>query len=321
MPGVELVSTHVITDELCEGVDIVYFNRLITEHSVNSVLELRRKHGFKLVVDFDDHWKLTPDHYLYEEYKRRDLPAFMEAYIEESDAVTVTHERLASEVYPINKNVHVLPNAIPKQGQFLCKKQPSDIKRLFWAGGITHEKDIELLRNPVKRFSSLPVKMVMGGYAKNKIYSRMASAFTNGGRLPHELIEMLPVADYYYSYSMCDIALIPLTVSNFNTHKSNLKILEAANIGANVVVSNVHPYKDIPYVNYVDNAGDWYKWVKWLLNNPEEAREQAYDLQNYCDQRFSFDMINTTRKNLFEKLCGKKTEQPLSNTADSITHG
>lgn len=318
MPGVELVSTHQITEELCKDIDVLYFNRLIPGCSINQVLAWRSQYGFKIVADFDDHWKLSPDHYLYETYERTQASDFMEAWIYEADAVTVTHERLASDVMPLNPNVHVLPNAIPKEAQFLTKKQPSDITRLFWAGGVTHEKDIELLRGPVKRMKGLPVKMVMGGYTKNTAYQRMASAFTLGGSMNHELLEALPVADYYHMYSMCDIALIPLTETRFNSYKSNLKILEAANIGANVIVSNVHPYKDLPYVNYVDVSSDWYKWVSWILKNKEEAKEQAMSLQKYCDERFNFTRINKTRYNI---LCDLITEQHLKNTGASMTHG
>jgi glycosyltransferase involved in cell wall biosynthesis len=318
MPGIELVVTHTLTEELCEGVDILYFNRVISNQSINSVLNLRDKYGFKLVIDFDDHWNLGPDHYLYDVYQRSGASKIMEAYISECDAVTVTHERLYFEAAIYNKNTFILPNSIPNWGQFSVKKRPSDKTRLFWAGGVTHVKDIELLRNPVKRFSSLPVKMVMGGYVINKEYRRMASAYTHGGKLDNLLIQALPVEDYYYSYAECDIALIPLTDTRFNSHKSNLKILEAANIGANVIVSKVHPYLDIPYVNYVEKPGDWNRHVKYLLDNPQEARKQAEDLKRYCGERFNFDRINKQRREIFSNLCSNEILTDLKNT-ESIT--
>lgn len=321
MEGIELIVKGELKDEDLEGVDIVFFNRVIVDHSVQSVLELRKKHGFKLVVDFDDHWRLGPDHYLYQMYEYTGASHIMQAYIKECDAVTVTHERLADEVRAINRNVWVLPNSIPRFGQFLIKKEPDDLTRLFWAGGITHVNDIELLFEPVKQFRELPVKMVMGGYVKRPEYYKMRNAFTRYGRMPHELIEAMPVADYYYAYSKCDIALIPLTETYFNSHKSNLKILEAANIGANVVVSDVHPYKDIPGVEYVNEPGDWYRGVKKLIDNPGYASEQAQILQDYCDRHFNFERINEKRKHLFESLCDKQTDSDLKNTEAFTTVG
>lgn len=306
MPGIELVISGVLTDEICEGVDVLFFNRVIGGQSVQSVLDLKAKHGFKMVVDFDDHWILGADHYLYETYRQARASEIMEAYIKESDAVTVTHDRLADLVRPINPNVSILPNSIPYFGQFTAKKINDDdnLTRLFWAGGVTHKDDIQLLFEPIKKIRTLPVKTVLGGYIKNNEYHKMRNSFTRYGKMPHELIEKLPVESYYYAYSKCDISLVPLIDTKFNSLKSNLKILEAANIWANVIVSNVHPYKDVPFVNYVNEGDDWFRHVKWLLDNPEEAKEQAANLQVYCRENFNFESINKKR---YELLCSLKT--------------
>lgn len=307
MPGVDFTFADTITEENCQ-VDVVFANRAIKKTSLQNICDLRDKYGFRLIMDFDDHWRLDPTHILYRDYQERQLPEVMEAYILEADAVTVTHCRLHHEVIRINKNCHVIPNAIPKFGQFTYKKTESELTRLFWAGSITHKHDIELLRNPVKRFKSLPVKMVMGGYAENPTYKQMASAFTCGGNLPNNIIQSLPVEQYYAVYSECDISLVPLVDNSFNRYKSNLKILEAANNGSPVIVSNVHPYKSVPFVNYVNSQGDWYRHVKYLLKNPEFAKDQAQGLSEYCAEHFNFDKINNERKQLFDYVTGKQRE-------------
>lgn len=309
LSGEEYLLRGIITEDDVKDIDILFFNRHIPGVSIQRVLDWREKYGFSIIVDFDDHWYLGPDHYLYEQYKKFRVSEFMEAWIKESDAVFVTHERLFHDVFPLNPNVYILPNAIPKVDQFVCKKVPSDFTRVFWAGGVTHKKDIALLRQPVKRICSPAVQFVMAGYvAKNPEWAAMASAFTNGGRFNHELTESLPVESYYYAYSKCDIAMIPLVETKFNTYKSNLKILEAANIGAPVVVSRVHPYLGFPeeLVNYVSSQGDWYKQVKKLLAAPGQARCQGDLLHKYCNEHFNFDKINEVRKNIFYELRKQK---------------
>jgi len=92
MPGIELVSTHQITDELCEGVDILYFNRIIPNQSINNVLALKEKHGFKIIVDFDDHWDLGPDHHLYDMYQLTQASDFMRIWIKEAYSKTTANE-------------------------------------------------------------------------------------------------------------------------------------------------------------------------------------------------------------------------------------
>ena len=149
--------------------------------------------------------------------------------------------------------------------------------------------------------------MVMGGYVDNPEFKAMASAFTNGGRLDHELIEGLPVKDYYHAYSKCDISLIPLRPGRFNSFKSNLKILEAANIGSPVIVSEVEPYLGFPesVVNYVRRQSDWAYFVNLLTTNKEWAKEQGRELQEYCDKNYNFDTINEARKNIFNHVTGR----------------
>lgn len=309
MDGVETIVNHTIVEEQLEGVDILFFNRMVGNTTIQRMTELREKYGFKIVIDFDDHWRLDPGHYLFDTYAHYRLSEIMELFIKIADAVTVTHERLLAEVLPLNPNVHILPNAIPKWGQFLTKKQDSEFTRLFWAGGITHRKDIEILRNPVKRFTG-NIQMVMGGYVDNPEFKAMASAYTNGGKLNHELLEALPVTEYYHAYSKCDIALIPLQDGRFNSFKSNLKILEAANIGAPVIVSEVEPYLGFPQriVNYVEKQIDWQLHLNTLTKNKGWALEQGLLLRYYCDTHYNFDYINEVRKQIFDYVTGKQSE-------------
>ncbi len=308
MPDIEVVVSHGIYPENLHDVDIVFCNRIVGNTSLQRVLDLRTEYGFKLVVDYDDHWRLDTTHYLFDYYQHYNVSEAMEVWIKEANLVTVTHERLRQEVLPINSNCHVLPNAIPKFGQFDINRTTDNLTRLFWAGGITHERDINLLFEPVKAFRGMPVKMVLGGYSKKPEYYKMRNAFTRYGRMPHELIEALPVNQYYYAYSKCDIALIPLEETRFNSFKSNLKILEAANVGANVVVSNVDPYKDIPGVEYVNEPFNWVQNVEYLLRNPEYAATQSEILKAYCEKHFNFYEINNQRLKLFKDVTSEQRQ-------------
>jgi len=264
------------------------------------------------VIDFDDHWRLDKSHLLYSMYKATKASEIMEEYLRVSDAVFVTHERLYSEVIPFNKNCFILPNAIPQSGQFLFKKQEDKDVRFFWAGGITHKNDIALLKNFVRVISKPNVKFVLGGYEeKNPEWKAMASDFTYGGRLKHELLKSLPVTEYYANYSKCDIGLIPLVENSFNIYKSNLKVLEAANIGSPVIVSRVHPYLDFPEgaVNYVDNQNTWYLQGKKLLSSKSWREEQGLRLKDFCFENYNFEKINKERKQILEYVCGSNTKE------------
>ncbi len=331
MPGVELIIRQHLHEQDLEGVDIVFFNRIISSATIipaqlpgkptqrdtliSSIVKAREVYGFKLVADFDDYWHLGKDHLLHDSYKEHDVSQGMEEFIKISDAVFVTHERLYDLVSPLNKNCHILPNAIPKSGQFLVDKVPCEQTRLFWAGGITHKKDMELLRRPLQLIKRDRCKFVLGGYVRdNPEWFTMAKIFTTDSSYNTEVLESLPVEKYYAMYAHCDIALVPLIYTAFNRNKSNLKILEAANVSAPVIVSRVHPYLGFPedIVNYVDMHRPWVWHISRLLGSPAMVEDQGERLKEYCDRVFNFTAINIERKQIFSDLCYSKASTPLT---------
>ena len=310
MPELDVTFTNYVGPEGevketdLQNYQVVIFNRVFPANKLSDMIKLRQRYGFKLICDLDDHWDLDPHHILYQHYKEKNLSTYILHAVTIADAVTVTHERLADAVLPYNKNVWVLPNAIDdKHPQFNIQHQPGDRVRLFWAGGITHENDINILRNPLKRVCSdsylkEKVMMVMCGHMDGyPVWDKMVSAFTNGLQLKGSILKGRPVNDYYSLYEFADICLVPLVDSKFNRNKSNLKILEAANAGKPVIVSDVHPYLDFPtdLVNYVEHQSDWYRLIRGLVRNRLFAEEQGERLKAYCKEHYNFDKINKVR--------------------------
>jgi glycosyltransferase involved in cell wall biosynthesis len=149
------------------------------------------------------------------------------------------------------------------------------------------------------------VMMVLGGYSKGyEAWDKMLSSFTNGLQLPGTVLDGRPVDEYYQLYRYADICLIPLVNSKFNRNKSNLKILEAANLGLPVVVSAVDPYLGFPddLVNYVSNQTQWYKYIRHLVSDPSYRDAQGAALKEYCDNVYNFDKINEQRIELLKSL-------------------
>lgn len=315
MPEIEVTFTNGIGEnspiKSFKGFHVVMVNRMFPANLLSEVLRQRIKYGFRLVVDMDDHWELDASHALYQHYKKHNLSTYILHAITVADAVSVTHERLAEAVYPYCKNVHVLPNAIDgKHPQFNILHEPGAKTRLFWAGGITHGKDLEILRGPIRRINADKylkerVMMVMGGHQKGyPDWDRMASVYTNGLQIPGCILDGKPVHEYYSLYKFADVCMVPLVATRFNSYKSNLKILEAANLGLPVIVSNVHPYKGFPdeLVNYVDTQPDWYRHVRRLVRDPTFAAQQGAALKDYVNQVYNFDKINEARCRMLTEI-------------------
>jgi|694.fasta_scaffold02507_26 hypothetical protein len=311
MPLVNMRKDYcMITDTINELVfdnnyDIVIFNRFLTSTDAKLLVKMKLKYDFKLIVDNDDYWILPPSHVLYERYKESNISEVITEYMRVADLCTCTHERLADEIYKYNTNVEILPNALPYgKEQFQDDKIDSDMVRLFWSGSGTHAPDMDILRNPIKKIN-FPVKTVIAGYnlGEKHIWDRMIGVFTNGLKLNPTIYDYAGVTKYMGAYADSDISLIPLVDNKFNAMKSNLKVLETASKRNPAIVSNVHPYKDMP-VCYVNNQKDWYYWIKLLTFDDAARIEYGQKLFEYCDRVYNFDAINNKRFAIYNKLIG-----------------
>ena len=273
--------------------DAIYYNRVVSE----DVVKMAHKEGIKIVVDVDDYWLLDPHHIAYNDYMTNKFHELQCKHLIFADAVTTTHERLAEKISEFNKNVTITSNAIPDHPFFKVERTTSEYTRLFWQGSITHERDIELLRGPMRRLNAGKFAAIIAGYTKHRVWDSMVNAFTNGLRLRGLVLEGKPPTEYYQHYAHADICLCPLLDTPFNALKSNLKILEAANLGLPVIASRVHPYLSMP-VTYVHRQKDWAFNIMDIVKD-DNMRVRGEYLRDYCNRNFNFNTINEKRKECF----------------------
>jgi hypothetical protein len=126
----------------------------------------------------------------------------------------------------------------------------------------------------------------------------MIAAYTNGLQLKGCLLNSCGPAEYYKYYRYADICLAPLANTLFNAMKSNLKILEAANMGLPVIASHVQPYTGMDGVCYVYKQSDWHKWICALEDENERVSRGAC-LKQYCNKHYNYSSINQKRKECF----------------------
>ena len=299
------LMTDTISEETFEGkYDIVILNRMLANITPDQMIEWRKKYGFKLIVDNDDYWELDLSHILYERYILNNVSQQIINWIKVADLCTCTHERLAEEIYKYNQKVEIIPNAIPYgEEQFVLDKKPSDLIRLFWSGSGTHGKDLEILRNPMKRIN-FPVRTIIAGYNETEkpIWDGMIASFTNGLKLNPTIYNYNQVTEYMAAYCDSDISLIPLVDTKFNSMKSNLKVLETASKKNPAIVSNVHPYKGFYPACHVNSQKDWYYWIKMLVNDRQAREHYGNALYDYCNKNFNLHEVNKQRFAIYSKL-------------------
>jgi glycosyltransferase involved in cell wall biosynthesis len=307
LPEAEVVMSQAITEEQLANCDIFLYNRTIPDQGWVRILDLKKKHGFRIGVDIDDYWILDKAHLLHEEYLAQDFERIQIENLSRADFVTTTHARLAAKIFPYNPNVYVLPNAIPKVGQFIVEKTHDPYCRFFWQGSIMHQADIEILIHPLDMMSkqARKMRMVIAGYhEEDATWDAMARAYTANLKHQYKIIPSAPVQEYYAAYAHADVCLVPLVRSTFNGMKSNLKVLEAANLGLPVIASKVDPYMELP-VNYCSKASDWVGHMRRLLMFPNRREDEGQRLKEFCDREFNFNYINDERRQVYEYQLSK----------------
>lgn len=297
--------TNYITEDKTDDWDILLYNR-ICQYDINwnKTKELL---GCQVVMDIDDHWQLPVNHLYYNTYQ--DIAERIERNLMQADLVTVTNSNLLNKVKQFNDNVIVIPNALPYGlNQFNDTRVKSDKVRLFWCGSISHDNDIKILKEPLKRLQGRKdIQMVMGGYNDSDAYTKsiwdkMFSMFT--GNLPSIKLHSASPTQYMDMYNFADIVLIPLEDSEWHACKSNLKILEAAAKRLPVICSNVAPYNmdvDAP-VLWVNNQKDWFRYINLLTNNPSLRENLGNELYAWASKRYNFQEINQQRYDAYKSI-------------------
>lgn len=329
MQDIKGYVTNIITEDNIEGWDIFVYNRMC-QYDGNWD-EFRRLMDCKVVMDIDDYWILPPNHINYNQYEAS--KARIESNIRSADLVTVTNRSLYDKVYPLNNNVQIFENGIPfGYNQFTESRRDDDRVRIFWAGSITHEHDMRMLSNPIRKLKmhADKIKMVIGGWQdatevreqyhkgevklielmaaeySESIWQRIFSSFTAGGQLPYAKLYGTGPNNYMQMYENADIMVIPLEDSIWHACKSNLKILEAASKRIPCIVSNVLPYSadsDAP-VFWVNSQKDWFSHLNYLILNPDARREAGDKLYEWAKAKYNIEEINIRRRKAFADLCG-----------------
>jgi len=313
MDGPDVFITNTLKEETFEkGCDLFMYNRVLDDAGMERFNKMREKYGFKVCVDIDDYWHLDPHHILYDEYREEKTPERHIRHIREADVVLTTHVRLAAEIRPFNSNVHVCPNAIPQFGQFdpaihAANKLQSPYVRIFWQGSSTHEADLDILQRPLGALGPISpkMKMVIAGFHEGSPHwDRMARTYTAGLKHQYLILPGEPATDYYKHYLHADVCLVPLVKSRFNSFKSNLKVLEAANLSLPVIASEVDPYLNMPLL-YCKSGSDWVKHITRLVKSSKRRKEAGQELAEYCREHYNFQKINNERRQILEYVATK----------------
>jgi len=156
----------------------------------------------------------------------------------------------------------------------------------------------------------------------NEDYLKFLNTFKEGDyenvlELPYRRVWTLPVNTYAVNYSKFDISLAPIKNHIFNRVKSQLKVIEAGFYKKALIASNVGPYTiDLKHAlnegKFVDgnallvdetrNHGDWTKYVKKLIQNPNMITDMGERLYETVKDTYHLKTITKNRAEFYKTL-------------------
>lgn len=298
----EVRTIRGLSEEDLAWCDVLHYNRH-TSVAPSFLDSLRKKYGFKIIVDCDDWWEVGKDHPKYEWWRQSNVAIQIRNHLMYADAVTTTHERLAY-IIP-NERVYVLPNALTYgEGQFAYREQPkSDKVRLLYASTVMNYSNTALIAGAMKKLKHLPIELVIAGEHESPLFDILVKNLT-AGDIPYRTFPWTD-SEHYMSNYEGDIGILPSKPSEFNSMKSNLKVLEYAALKLPVVVSQANPYIGMP-VNYFTGENSFVEQVTRLVEDVDYRKSCGDKLHEWCVANYNLKDLADTRLEVYKEVYGNR---------------
>lgn len=274
------------------GEDIVFTQRNCTKAAFEKLLEYKKKHNVKFVIDYDDlAWSKDNSLHKYNmfinEYDMSQNYRDMKTYLNDvADAITVTTAELKQQLLdfvPAEK-ITVIPNCMTISDW--CFDRTTMIPKddvFFYAGSPSH------YNNEKKFYGDFDIPLA--NFLK-KNYTEFQGGEAPWFMTPRAIYEWTDMTVYskslYQNTRNSKFTIAPLTDNLFNRCKSDIKYLESAAIGRVCLVSDfegspysgAHPLQKIP-------AGASINDIKEIVENCKKNYGMLLNYQyEYLNQRW-----------------------------------
>lgn len=230
--------------EAAGGFSLLTAQRLDKPGVIGEWRKLRLRHRLAYELD-DDVWSISKMNWAaYNTYNRGNVLDIMAHAAQIADLVTVTTDALAEVVraHTAHPNIRVLPNCVPDGVLDIPRprREPGGPVTVGWAGGSSHAMDTAMVAIPVHQFLSREprARLHIVGTDFRKTFGWRMARYTPWVPSDASL-------DYYRACAPFDIALCPLTGTEFDQSKSAIKAVEAMALGIPVLASDTGPYRDV----------------------------------------------------------------------------
>jgi len=284
-----------------DSFDIIYLSRPYLD-AVDIVKEIVKSNA-KLVIDMDDDFFSIPEeHPAYTGLGagNKEYHQLLLEMIAQADAIVTASTMLHNKYKELNSSaLHVhIPNGFDDQNELWGRKIIRDHKlNLGWCGTITHRKDVHLMLKPLLKVlrANEDVRIVIGG--DYDIYR----LFKNIPEKQKQFIPMVPYSIYPYMLAHMDVLLVPLVDNEFNSYKSDIKLVEAGAMEIPWCASPLPQYVDWGEVGgYLIEDEEWSKAFESIIHHDKQYSVRFPE--NKSEERLSCNMYDTHWKPFLQEL-------------------
>jgi glycosyltransferase involved in cell wall biosynthesis len=287
--------------------DIVVVQRQCTEGNMQAMQQMKNM-GLKIIYDLDDDlWSIPAT-----SPAKQQFDPIMHGFgrcIRLCDALTVSTEPLRTAVHTAlpetkDKKIFVVPNAVDFDYLHIAPlPKPAGRVTVGWGGSNTHQGDVEIA------WSVLP-----------KLLDELSQLYIEFvGMAPPERLHghprvreraFCPVGEYISRFPTWgwDIMIAPLADIRFNNSKSNIRVLEAAAVGAVCLMSDVGSFARFCTLNSDLNwllcrtPQHWYEKLRELIVNAQLRGVMATRIRRTALEHFEQKQVMSYWKAAFEAV-------------------
>jgi glycosyltransferase involved in cell wall biosynthesis len=243
------------------------------------------KRGAIAVVDLDDDlWSIARSNPAWGGWNNDGGATLrvLEACIRAASFVTTTTPALASVVRPLNADVRITRNALPRDLWPKVRRRKSKRVVIGWAGSITHFDDLSDLRGVIPT--------LLDRYPSVRFHVAGADVLPLAEHPRIRCLEAVSTQDYAGLLAGFDIGLAPVREARFNAAKSDLKFIEYAACSVPVVASDGVTYASVEHgvTGFRARSGrDWLRHISRLVEDADLRRSVGDNARRYAESRFA----------------------------------
>ena len=244
--------------------DTLVLQRQVTELQIGLIQRIQRLRPTFMVAELDDYLPNLPIKNTHRSEMPKDVLRLLRRSVGLMDRFVVSTPALAEAFAGMHGDLRVVQNRLPPRWWrgLQSTRRAGARPRVGWAGGISHQGDLELIVDVVKALHQ-EVDWVFFGMAPEAIrpYLREFHGPVSIERYPRALANL-----------NLDLALAPLEQNLFNECKSNLRLLEYGACGYPVVCSDVRPYQGaLPVTRVKNRFKDWVDAIRAHVHDLDAA--------------------------------------------------